>query len=84
MLAKYIPFEIRVKSLYWVRKEKELDIDLINLFSLIDVEELDAAGVTLNGLLEKWTETSHRAPKWFMEKSLPQLQKAEAMILFLR
>ena len=36
-ITKFIPFNIKIKSLYWVRKEREIDSDLSNLFSKIDM-----------------------------------------------
>lgn len=82
-ITKLIPFEIRIKTLYWVRKEKEIDSDLSVLFDKIDNDEYVSARYILNDLRDKWTEFSHTAPKWFVEEYIPQFSKAEAMLNFL-
>ena len=52
-ITKLIPFEIRIKTLYWVRKEKEIDSDLSSLFNKIDNDEYDVAMILLNQLRDK-------------------------------
>jgi hypothetical protein len=82
-ITKLIPFEIRIKSLYWVRKEREIDSDLSNLFSTIDDDEYELARVLLNNLKNKWTELSFNSPEWFKIDYISQFSKAEAMLNFL-
>ena len=78
-ITKLIPFNIRIKSLYWVKKEREIDSDLLNLFQKIDNEEYKQGRILLNKLRDKWTEPSHTAPKWFQEY-ISQFTKAESML----
>jgi hypothetical protein len=82
-ITKLIPFNIRIKSLYWVRKESEIDSDLSNLFSKIDNDEYEQGKILLNELRNKWIELSHTSPKWFQLEYIPQFSKAEAMLNFL-
>lgn len=82
-ITKFIPFNIRIKSLYWVRKEREIDSDLSILFSKIDNDEYEQGRVLLNELQNKWTELSFNSPKWFQLDYISQFSKAEAMLNFL-
>ena len=82
-ITKLIPFEIRIKTLYWVRKEKEIVSDLSVLYDKIDNDECVSARYILNDLRDKWIEFSHTAPKWFVEEYISQFSKAEAMLNFL-
>lgn len=82
-ITKLIPFEIRIKTLYWVRKEKEIDSDLSILFDLINDDEWGNAKYFLNNLRDKWIEFSHTAPKWFVEEYISQFSKAESMLNFM-
>jgi hypothetical protein len=82
-ITKLIPVNIRIKSLYWVRKEREIDSDLSNLFSKIDNDEYEQGRILLNELRDKWTEFSQTSPEWFQLKYIPQFSKAEAMLNFL-
>lgn len=81
--TKLIPFNIRIKSLYWVRKEREINSDLSNLFSKIDNDEYKEGRILLDQLRNKWTEISYSAPKWFNLKYLPEFVRAESMFNFL-
>jgi hypothetical protein len=82
-LTKLIPFNIRIKSLYWVRKEKEIDSYLTILFGKIDDDFYSEARVLLEELRDKWTPISHEAPEWFVMEYIPQFSKAESMFNFL-
>lgn len=82
-ITKFIPFNIRIKSLYWVRKEREIDSDLSNLFSKIDNDEYKEGRVLLNELKNKWTELSFNSPEWFQLDYISQFSRAEAMLNFL-
>lgn len=82
-ITKFIPFNIRIKSLYWVRKEREIDSDLSILFSKIDNDEYEQGRVLLNELQNKWTELSFNSPKWFQIDYISQFSRAEAMLNFL-
>ena len=82
-ITKLIPYNIRIKSLYWVRKEKEINSDLSNLFSKIDNDEYEQGRSLLNELRGKWVEFSHTSPEWFQLEYIPQFSKAEAMLNFL-
>lgn len=83
-ITKIIPFNIRIKSLYWFRKEKEINSDLKTLFSKIDNDEYDSAEKLLTELRDKWTEISHTAPQWFVLKYIPEFARAESMLNFMR
>ncbi len=83
-ITKFIPFNIRIKSLYWVKKEKEIYSDLSFLFDKIDNDEYDEAIILLNQLRDKWTPISNEAPRWFVSEYIPQFTKAESMLNFLQ
>lgn len=80
-ITKLIPFNIRIKSLYWVIKENEIEADLTILFNKIDMDEYDAARVLLNELECKWIMLSHTAPNWF-DDHIAKFAKANAMLNF--
>ena len=82
-ITKYIPFNIRIKTLYWVRKEKEIKSDLSNLFSKIDNDEYKEGRMLLNELINKWTELSYNSPEWFQIDHISEFVRAEAMLNFL-
>ena len=82
-ITKFIPFNIRIKSLYWVKKEREIDSELSNLFSKIDNDEYEQGRLLLNELRDKWTELSFNSPEWFQLEYISQFEKAEAMLNFL-
>ena len=81
MLSKLIPFKITVKSLYWVRKEREINLDLEDLFSKIDNDQYEEASILLKELRIKW---NIKCPEWFLLEYIPQFSKAEAMLNFLK
>jgi len=82
-ITKFIPFNIKIKSLYWVRKEREIDSDLSNLFSKIDNDEYKEGRVLLNELKNKWNELTFNSPEWFQLDYISQFSRAEAMLNFL-
>lgn len=82
-ITKLIPFNIRIKSLYWVKKEREINLDLSNLFSTIDNDEYEQGRILLNELRDKWVELSYTSPEWFQLEYISQFSKAEAMLNFL-
>ena len=82
-ISKLIPFNIRIKTLYWVRKEKEINTDLEDLFTKIDNDDYNDARKTLELLREKWIEFSQTSPLWFQLEYIPQFTKAESMLNFL-
>jgi hypothetical protein len=82
-ITKFIPFNIKIKSLYWVRKEREIDSDLSNLFSKIDNDEYKEGRVLLNELKNKWDELTFNSPEWFQLDYISQFSRAEAMLNFL-
>ena len=89
--SKIIPINVRIKTLYWVRKERlywvrkerEINVDLERLFDKIDTDKYSEALTILNQLREKWTPFSFNYPKWFQIEYIGQFSKAEAMINFL-
>lgn len=83
-ISKFIPFDIRIKSLYWVRKEKEIDEELTQLFKVIDADKYNEGRIMLEQLREKWEVFSHNAPQWFQLEYLSQFSKAESMLNFLQ
>jgi len=82
-ISKLIPFSVRIKTLYWVRKEKEIDSDLTELFALIDEDDYKQGRIKLELLVDKWTLFSQSSPKWFQLEYISQLSKAESMMNFL-
>lgn len=83
-ITKMIPFNIRIKTLYWVRKEKEINKDLEKLFKLFDDDRYIECRLLLEELREKWIEFSHKAPQWFVMKYIPEFTRAEAMLNFMQ
>ncbi len=82
-ITKLIPANIRIKSLYWVIKEKEINLDLSELFSLIDIADYEKANTLLPILYNKWHEISYKAPEWFSLEYMPKFTRAESMLSFL-
>ena len=81
MITKLIPFSIKIKSLYWVRKEREINSDLKDLFSKIDNDQYEEASILLEELRTKW---NIKCPEWFLLEYIPQFSKAQAMLDFLK
>jgi len=82
-ISKIIPFNIRVKTLYWVRKEKEINSDLSLLFSKIDNNDYVEGKLLLENLKNKWIEFSQKSPEWFQLEYISQFSRAESMLYFL-
>jgi hypothetical protein len=80
-ISKFIPAAIKIKSLYWVRKEKEISDELSKLFGMIDDENYAEATVFLSQLREKWE--GRYLPDWFGLEYPTQFTRAEVMISFL-
>ncbi len=81
MISKLIPYNIRIKSLYWVRREKEIDKDLTVLFGMIDDDKYSEARVELERLQKKWLDYAQKCPEWFYDH-LSQFAKAQSMLDF--
>ena len=81
-ISKLIPFKFKIKSLYWVRKEKEINSDLTELFNKIDNDDYNSASVLLDNLRNKWV-IDVSTPEWFQLEYIAQFSKADAMISFL-
>jgi hypothetical protein len=82
-ITKLIPFNIRIKTLYWVKKEREIDSDLSILFEKIDNDEYIDERKLLETFRNKWTEISWKAPEWFRLEYMSQFERAEATLNFL-
>ena len=83
-LKMIIPYRIKVKSMYWVIKEIEIDSDLSMLFSLIDSDEYEKSWILLKKLKTKWNdEFPYRHPEWFSLEYICQFTRAESMLYFL-
>jgi hypothetical protein len=80
-ITKLIPFGIKVKSLYWVRKSREINDELEDLFGFIDDDMYNEAEIMLKSMQEKWEGIE--TPEWFFYEYLSQLTRAEAMINFI-
>jgi len=78
-----IPWDIKIKSLYWVQKEKEINKDLEDIFYLIDQDAYADARLLKDYFFDKWTLISHNAPEWFQLDYIPEFSRAEAMLNFL-
>lgn len=84
-ISKIIPFSIRVKTLYWVKKEKEIDNDLLKLFNKIDDgDDYVEARLLLESLRKKWILLSQNSPDWFQLEYISQFSRAESMLNFLQ
>lgn len=53
-ITKFIPWSFKIKSRYWVKKEKEIEADLAILFNIIDADAYDEARAELEILKIKW------------------------------
>lgn len=82
-LCKFIPRKVRIKTLYWVQKEIEIDKDLEKLFELIDNDQFSGAFKLLEELKLKWLGIKPNPPDWFYKDYTGQLIKAETMLYFL-
>lgn len=84
-ITKYIPYKIEIKSLYWVKQEKEIINDFKTLFALIDEDEYLKARIVLSQLEQKWFYVgNYDAPKWFKDTHMPTFANAESMLNFLQ
>lgn len=84
-ISKIIPFSIRIKTLYWVKKEKEIDNDLLKLFNKIDDgDDYVETRLLLESLRKKWTLLSKNSPDWFQLEYISQFSRAESMLNFLQ
>ena len=81
-ITKFIPFEIRIKTLYWVNLEREIKYELERLYEVIDNGDVKFARMMLNDMLEKWEPIGIDCPKWFWEY-IAKFQNADSMISFL-
>jgi hypothetical protein len=81
-ITKLIPFYFQVKSLYWVRKEKEMQSDLSRLFTALDFEEPPKAREIFEQLKTKWNwdQTLPNCPKWFSLAYSSEFLKAETLL----
>jgi hypothetical protein len=79
-ITKFIPWGFKIKSLYWVKKEKEIGQEIIALFDLIDTDQYKEARTLLMILWDKWCG---EGPVWFHKEHVSQLVKAESMLDFL-
>ncbi|MCB1711592.1 MAG: hypothetical protein KDH96_03655 [Candidatus Riesia sp.] len=66
MITKLIPFSVRIKSLYWVRKEREINLDLEDLFSKIDNDQYEEAST----IEVQQISQRHTLVPWFGEKDV--------------
>lgn len=82
-LTKFIPWGIKIKSWYWVKKEKEIDKELTELFNLIDTDQYKEARILLNKLQDKWNTEGGLVPNWFYKEHVSLLVKAESQLDFL-
>lgn len=82
-ITKFIPRSIKIKSWYWVKKEKEISQELIALFDLIDTDQYKEARTLLMILWDKWCDGIEIVPVWFYKEHISQLVKAESMLDFL-
>jgi hypothetical protein len=80
LIQKCIPAYIEVRSLYWVNYEKQLDIELSDIFKLIDEDKYAEAKV-LKEIFDK--KHNHKLyPSW-IELKLSESVRAGSMISFL-
>ena len=81
-LCKFIPSRVRIKTLYWVQKEIEIDKDLTKLFELIDNDQFSGAFKLLEELQLKWIGIKPNPPDWFHKDYIGQLTKTIDLRLF--
>lgn len=67
LLSKLIPVSIQIKTLYWRRKEQEMDWDLEVIGNYIDEECYEIAETLIYGFRKKWE--SQVMPWWLSEKT---------------
>lgn len=75
-LSKFVPVSIQIKTLYWRRKEQEMDWDLEVIGNYIDEECYDIAETLIYGFRKKWE--SQVLPNWLSEKTA-EVSRLEAM-----
>ena len=82
-LCRFIPYRVKIKSLYWVLKEAEINSELEVLFSKIDNDCFNEAFLILENMQSKWIGFKPNPPDWFRKDYIGQLTKAETMLYFL-
>lgn len=79
-IKKLIPVEIKIKSLYWKEKEKEMESDLQKIFNKLDIDDYSNIPSMIYDFRKKWG--SIFLPSWLSIKST-EITRAEAMYDFL-
>lgn len=77
---RWLPAYIEVRSLYWVERGREMDLDLRVIFDLIDNDRYGAAFSKIGKFKRKWDGIP--LPLWLCEKR-SEVCRAEAMVNFL-
>ena len=76
LIARCIPVEVKVKTLYWKRKEREMEKELKTIFEKIDNDDYKDIPKLIDRFRRKW-ETA-KLPMWLAIKSA-EVSRAEAM-----
>jgi hypothetical protein len=79
-LKKLIPVYIEIRSLYWVKYEKQMDKALEDIFHQIDIEDYKKAQELID--VFKSTFTQNGVPVWVTLK-YSEIYRASSMVSFL-
>jgi hypothetical protein len=75
-ISKFIPVSIQIKTLYWRRKEQEMDWDLSIVGQYIDEGCYDTASTLIDRFRNKWE--SQKLPLWLSMKTA-EISRLEAI-----
>jgi hypothetical protein len=80
-LKKLIPAYIEIRSLYWVKYEKQMDKSLKDIFNQIDIDDYKKAQELIDVFESTFTQSG--APMWVALK-YAEIYKASSMVSFLK
>lgn len=80
-LKKLIPVYIEIRSLYWVKCEKQMDKDLEDIFHQIDIGDYKKAQELIDSFESTFTQNG--VPMWVALK-YSEIYRASSMVNFLK
>jgi len=79
-IKKLIPAYIDVRSLYWVRHEKKMDLALGDIFDAIDKDDYEKAKILIKEFESTFSQGG--VPNW-VAKKYAEIYRAKSMLSFL-
>lgn len=79
-ITRFIPVEIKIKTLYWKKLEQEMEGELKTIFEKIDNDDFEGIPILIDNFRNKWGRIN--MPIWLAIKST-EVSRAEAMYNFL-